>query len=753
MVIPVSIWIRIDFLLINQLLFLFSSEKLLLSALKRGKEMNIRIIRTFLLLLIIASIQPAFSGEKSGITQIDSLRNTGSNKKGVDKISDQLEFAMQIMGKDAQDAQRLANSALIEAKAAKNKLLETKAYYTLGRISEASENKDAAEAYYDSALVIAEGTGDQWNKGDILFRKGIIKHNRSEEIHALEYFNASIQACRLSDNFKIMGSSYSMMGTIFRVNGLYDRAIEYTVNSKLNYEKAGYLEGNAWAAYILGRIYADLKLPEKALEYFQEALGEYTKQASVDGNEDGVAICYEQIGLLNLDSGNYAEAKKYIDNTLKIYTDKKSKYGISNAHKNLGIVEYSMGDYGLAEKYLNEALAIKKEVNDLLSLPTIYEYIGLCQVGKGQINEGLKNLRQGLALAVSNNQKKIQLNIYSKLTEVYLGINDLKNALDCQKKQIEIQDLILSGAANIKIEQLQAIYEIDKKNAQIIELEKQNEINALTIKQHRISQLIMIVGIVIAFLISVSIYLVYNKIRRKNQELRETNAAKDKLFAIIAHDLRGPTGNLASFLEHLNDTFAEHSPDELKKILLSLYKSADSVSVLLENLLIWAQSQLNKIEYRPKELELSDVIQNSVKGLKPMADNKQVEVNLKLDENISVMADPNMIQSVVRNLFSNAIKFTQRGGSVTIKTEVSDISKACISITDNGIGIEKASLSKLFDLSNSQHTPGTENEKSTGLGLILVKDFVERNHGTLTIDSEKGKGTVVSFTLPLIQLG
>jgi len=713
--------------------------------------MNRRIIRIFLFSLIIASIQPAFSEEQSGNTQIDSLRNQVSSKKGVDKISAQLEFAMQIVGKDAQEAHRMANSALIESKAANNKLLETKSYYTLGRIGEVSENKDAAEAYYDSALVIAEGTGDQWNKGEILFRKGIIMHNRSEEIHALEYFNASIQACRLSNNFKIMGSSYSMMGTIFRVNGLYDRAIEYTVNSKLNYEKAGYLEGDAWAAYILGRIYADLKLPGKALEYFQEALEEYTRQASVDGNKDGIGICHEQIGLLNLDSGNFAEAKKYIDNTLKIYTEKKSKYGISNAHKNLGIVEYSMGNYDLAEKYLNEALAIKKEVNDLLSLPTIYEYIGLCQVGKGQINEGLKNLNQGLAVAVSNNQKKIQLNIYSKLTEVYLSINDLKNALSCQKKQIEIQDLILSGAANIKIEQLQAIYEIDKKNGQIIELEKQNEINALTIKQHRISQLIMIVGVVIAFLISLSIYWFYNKIRHKNLELKETNAAKDKLFAIIAHDLRGPTGNLASFLEHLNDTFADHSPDELKQILLSLHKSADSVSVLLENLLIWAQSQLNKIEYRPKELELSDVIQNSVRGLRQSADNKQVDVNLELDDNILVMADPNMVQTVVRNLFSNAIKFTNRGGSVLIKTEVSGMNKACISITDNGIGIEKASLSKIFDISNTFHRPGTENEKSTGLGLILVKDFVERNNGTITIDSQSGKGTVVSFTLPVIQ--
>lgn len=711
--------------------------------------MNKRIIRAFLFLIIIASIQPAFSGEQSGNISGDSIRNKVSTKKGVDKISAQLELATQIMTKEAGKAQTLTNSALIEAKAAKQKLLQTQAYFTLGRISEVLEKKDIAEAYYDSALVIAERAGDHWNKGEIFFRKGIIRHSRSEEINALEYFNSSIQACRLSNNFKIMGSSYSMMGTIFRVNGLYDRAIEYTVNSKLNYEKAGFTEGDAWAAYILGRIYADLKLPGKALEYFQEALDLYTKQASADGNKDGVAICYEQIGLLNLDSGNFAEAKKYVDNALNIYAGEKSKYGISNAHKNLGIIEYSMGDYVLAEKYLTDALTIKKEVNDLLSLPTIYEYMGLCLVGKGQIDKGLEYLKQGLAFAVSNNQKKIQLNIYSKLTEVYLKINDLKNAIDCQKKQIEIQDLILSGAANIKIEQLQAIYEIDKKNAQIIELEKQNEINALTIKQHRISHLVMFAGIVIAFLFSASIYWFYSKIRRKNLELKETNAAKDKLFAIVAHDLRGPTGNLASFLEHLNDTFADHSPEELKKILVSLHKSADSVSVLLENLLIWAQSQLNKIEFRPSELRLSEIVHNSVKGLKQLADDKQVDITLELDDRILVMADLNMAQTVVRNLLSNAIKFTPRGGSVVIKTEVGETTNACISVTDNGIGIEKSLLSKIFEMSYSIHTPGTENEKSTGLGLILVKDFVEKNNGSITIDSEKDKGTVVSFTLPL----
>lgn len=711
--------------------------------------MRIRVLNVFLLLIITLSIHPAFSAEKSRDQLTDNALSKETQNQGVEKNSAQLQLAQQIMSKEPQKAIDIAKAVLHEVKVSKQKIQETKAYYTLGRINEVLEKRDIAEAYYDSALVIAKRSGDYWNQGEILFRKGTLWHSRNEEIKALGYFNAAIQACRLSGNYRIMGSAYSMMGSVFRVNGLYDRAIEYTVNSKLNYEKAGFTEGDAWSAYILGRIYADLKLPEKANEYFQEALTTYNKLAAIDGNKEGIAICFEQIGLVNLESGNFAEAQKCIDSTLTIYTEKRSRYGISNAYKNLGLIEYAKGDYDRAEKYLSDALKTKKEIDDKLSLPTIYEYIGLCLAGKGQTAQGLEYLKQGLAISISNNQKKIQLNIYSKLTEVYLKINDLKSAIDCQNKQIQIQDLILSGAANIKIEQLQAIYEIDKKNAQIVELEKQNEFNALTIRQHQITNMIMVAGIILAIIMVLSVYLFYKKIKLKNSELRETNAAKDKLFAIIAHDLRGPTWNLATFLEHLNETFADHSPDELRKILISLHKSADDVSALLENLLIWARSQLNKIEFVPHELILSTVIHDSVKGLKQTVDNKEQEIVLELDDQLAVIADSNMIQTIVRNLLSNALKFTRRGGRVVIKTEKSESNVARISITDNGIGIEKSALSQIFDVSNSFHRPGTENEKSTGLGLILVKDFVEKNNGKISIESEVGKGTVVTFTLPI----
>lgn len=484
--------------------------------------MNKIITWLFLLLFscLAACSDPA--EEKTGV-QTDRLRRDSDITMVSGKISTRLDLALQILENDKTEAQRLADSALSAARGAKNKNLEMRAFYILGRASDLSHTRELSMVYYDSALALAEAVNDNWIKGEILYRTGVLKYNRGEELAALESFNASLQASRLSDNFKTMGSSYSMMGTTFRVNGLYDRAIEYTVNARLYYEKAGYTEGYAWSAYILGRIYSDLKHPQMAMEYFQEALEIYIKQASVDGRKEGVAICYEQIGLLNLASGKFDEALKYIDNTLKIYTEGKSEIGISNSHKNLGMIAYSTGDYELAEKYLNESLRVKTKLGDMLSLPTIYQYIGLCLIGKGRTEEGFRRLHQGLDLAISNKQTRVQLNIYSELTEAYLDINDLKNAISCQKKQIEIQDLTLSGAANIKIEQLQTIYEIDKQNGQIAELEKQNEINSLIISQHRLSQQIMIAGILIALLFSATIYWFYHKIRQKNSELKETS--------------------------------------------------------------------------------------------------------------------------------------------------------------------------------------------------------------------------------------
>jgi Signal transduction histidine kinase len=707
------------------------------------------IKKPFFLLVALAFSFMAFASERFTLAQIDSLRKELSTSGGKDKTSLQLDLAEEIIETNEREAQNLASVALKNSKIKADNNLQARAYYILGRISAKQNQKNRADAFYDTAVAISAFAQNNWLKGEILYRKGVIKHERSEEIEALKYFNESLQASRMSNNFKTMGSSYSMMGTIFRVNGLYDRAIEYIINARLNYEKANSQEGKAWSSYILGRIYADLKLLGKGKEYFQEALAIYSNLANIDGNKEGVAICMEQMGLLSWEVNDFQEAKTNINKALEIYTEKGSKYGLASTNKDLGIVEYSMGNYKVAEAYLNKALKISSEIGEKLGIATIYEYLGLCSIGEGKVVEGLGSLKKGLSIATDNNQRRLQLNIYAKLTEVYLKLNDTKNAIESQNKQIEIQNLILSGAANIKIEQLQAIYEIDKKNGLIVELEKQNEINALTIRQHKTSQLIMIVGIFIVVVILAIVYWFNIKIRQKNAQLREANAAKDKLFAIIAHDLRGPTGNLTYFLEHIKDSFGDFSPEELKKILESLYQSAENVNILLENLLIWAQSQLNKLEIKRKKYDLGEIIDESLKGISLSAKGKDITLKFDNKEELEVFVDRNMVETVLRNLYSNSIKFTRRGGWVTVKTEKKDDKYVQISIADNGVGIEKEALSKIFDINSNIHTPGTENEKSTGLGLILVKDFVEKSGGTISVESKVGQGTTVSFTLPL----
>jgi len=714
------------------------------------------IKKILLSVILLIKMCTAYSVYYQGVkeqTKEDSLRKEITTQSGNDKTSTQLELAIEIINNNVNEALSITNSALSDALRNGNKNLLMRSYFTLGRIYDITNKEKLAEVYYDTALTYNTASDFNWYKGDILFRKGTFEHRRMNEIKALEYFNSSIQACRQADNFRIMASTYAVMGSIFRVDGLYDRAIEYTVNSKLQYEKAGFLEGNAWAAYLLGRIYSDLKLHQKALKYFQEALETYITIASKNGDPQGVALCYEQIGLTNLTLGNFKEAHSFIDSAVKIYTELNSIAGLSNSKKNLGMIEYSMGNYDLAEKYLNESLKVKNEIGDLLSIPTIHEYLGLCMIGRGQVKEGFKELHQGLDLSKSNNQKNIQLNIYSKLAEAYQNINDLENVISCQRRQIEIQNSILTGDADIKFEQLQTIYEIDKQNSQILDLEKQNKINSLIIGRNKTSQRIMIGGILIAILFSITIYLLYKKIDNKNRELIESNAAKDKFFAIISHDLRGPVGNLASYMEHLNENFDDHSPEEIKKILSSLYKSAENVSSLLENLLIWAQSQKNKVEYSPAELNLSEVFKTTIKGLKQTADSKNIAIGMEINDQLSAWADPNMVQTIFRNIISNAIKFTPRGGIVKIQSESIENNNVSICITDNGVGIEQSTLAKIYDISGNTHTKGTEGERSTGLGLIIVKDFIERNRGTISIKSQKDEGTTICITLPASDQG
>ena len=236
-------------------------------------------------------------------------------------------------------------------------------------------------------------------------------------------------------------------------------------------------------------------------------------------------------------------------------------------------------------------------------------------------------------------------------------------------------------------------------------------------------------------------------LKYSTEELRKSNAMKDKLFSIIAHDLRGPVGNLGTSLDVLIDNFDYFDKEVLFENLNELKKSASRAYELLQNLLKWSRSQSNTIEFSPLKFKLKKLVDDNIELLSGMSSEKSIRFETSVDGEIFIQADINMLRTILRNLF-NALKFSFPDSTIFVSA-VKKENMVEVSVKDNGVGIEKENMAKLFVPHEHFTTYGTKNEKGTGIGLNLCKDFVERNGGKIYVESEAGKGTKFIFTVPL----
>ena len=238
------------------------------------------------------------------------------------------------------------------------------------------------------------------------------------------------------------------------------------------------------------------------------------------------------------------------------------------------------------------------------------------------------------------------------------------------------------------------------------------------------------------------------EIKLQNEELQKINSEKDKFFSIIAHDLRGPLGNFMGMTEMLTDESYNFPESERKKIIEGLSRSARNTFSLLVNLLEWSQMDRGLTDFKPQKLDLTQTISECTSILEDSAKLKRIELIVQITNEPVVFADKNMLQTVIRNLISNAIKFTPKGGKVSVSAQSSADNMALISVRDTGIGMTREMLDNLFRIDASTKRPGTSGELSTGLGLLLCKEFVEKLNGTIAVESEPNIGTVFSFNIP-----
>ena len=238
------------------------------------------------------------------------------------------------------------------------------------------------------------------------------------------------------------------------------------------------------------------------------------------------------------------------------------------------------------------------------------------------------------------------------------------------------------------------------------------------------------------------------KIKHKNEQLIQANAEKDKFFSIISHDLRGPFNGFLGLSKLLAEDLQRFTPEDIKKIAGSMRDSATNMFSLLENLLEWSRLQRGITSFKPESFLLMPMIDDIMHTVMDSANKKEIEISYEIQADLEVFADEYMLASTIRNLASNAVKFTLKGGKVTIAAKSVPGHSVEISIRDTGIGMNHEMVHDLFRLDVQTNRRGTENEPSSGLGLLLCKDFVEKHGGKLWVESEEGKGSVFYFTIP-----
>jgi signal transduction histidine kinase len=237
-------------------------------------------------------------------------------------------------------------------------------------------------------------------------------------------------------------------------------------------------------------------------------------------------------------------------------------------------------------------------------------------------------------------------------------------------------------------------------------------------------------------------------ILNQKDELVKLNASKDKFLSILAHDIKNPLGAILGISDILNSDYPDLTEEERKGFIKDIHTSSTNLFEIINTLLNWSISQNGMISYQPREFTIGGLCQTSINKLQSIAKLKDVSLVNQADEKMSVFADDNMIMTVLHNLICNAIKFSHRGGEILLMTEVKD-GMAEVSVVDSGVGISAENQAKLFRYDQSYRSKGTSGETGTGIGLILCKDFIERNNGRIWVESEVNKGSKFKFTLPI----
>lgn len=616
--------------------------------------------------------------------------------------------------------------------------------------------RDLGEYYlntnqFDSAQVVLEQASelpsDRELQTQVLNFLGTAYNYQSMYPEAMQTYNkglALIDSLEAPSTYMALttnkASIFEALGNISKAVALYQRGISFA-------EKIGDSSFVATALNNLGKLYFEEENFKEARHYLEEAIVISKKQELYHT----LLRASHNLASTERDVGNYGRARELYRESWSLHQKLRPNTPPIQLLFNIGMLHLKVSEFEQAEEHFRESLEYSQEMGIPPGL--FHNSVGLGDVASAreEFTAAISFYKDALAISQKVGLPPLQIIASENLYKAYKENGAFEKALKYHESVKQLSDSLMKVQQD---EQL-ALAETE------LGLRKQQEINQL-LQEKQARQEIQItrqnwliaVTIVIILVILVLLYLLYrsntekekinDELELQRKKLADLNEVKDKMLAILSHDLRAPLATIKGILYLLKE--GDLSPEELPKTADEMEVSVDQNLNMLDNLLAWAREQMTGLSLNIDQLDVEEVVREVMENKSTQAKKKGIILKNAVEDNLNVKADYNLLKLIIRNLVSNSIKFSKGGDQISIEAEHQN-GKVIFRVRDTGIGIPKEIQQNIFEL-NSGSRMGTENEKGTGLGLRLCKEFVEKQDGNIKVKSTEGEGTTITFSIP-----
>ena len=601
-------------------------------------------------------------------------------------------------------------------------------YYQIGDIYE-NIDFEQAKAYYQKLGNLSEQL--EWHRGSILFASGfsLVLMREGASDSALVILQDGYELAKRQNNDLWINELRVNKGNAYNTKGWYETALTHYIEALPFGEKQFSTSSLKVLYQQMAQIYAKINLSEKAVEY-----GE--KSVALD-REDPASLLILGRAYDNL--LQYEKGKEYLEEALRFATLQNNIYAMNLIYYHLASNATMVFDLERAELYARKTMEICGQFGDAFCFTAILISSKIEQL-KGNFVKSEELVKEALQIAIEYEAYEEMRSCYIILSELSVAQRKYRENIMYWEKFGVAEEAVSRETAVRAGEEMFAKYETAKKEH---EIERQQ----LIISRQNLQRSLLVVGVVVCLVILALLWFMLRLRNSRNRELAEINATKDKFFSIISHDLKNPAVTQRDALRSLVNNGRMWDADTLSDYYNELLNSAESEVELINNLLDWARIQTGRMAFTSEPFNLSTRLRTDISLARAMSEKKGISFLVDVPDHVQITGNGNMLSTIVRNLLTNAVKFTAEGGQVTLKVETNNNGRYIVSVSDNGVGMSSEQIQNFFRLDSTHSHTGTAGEQGSGLGLIVCRELLEKHGSALNVESEEGKGSRFWFEL------